>query len=130
MTVAVAHRFHLSREAYNAEVAQRWFDGPLSDARRNWCQFEEHQEELVAILLPYLRDPQCEDVGGTSRNPQGTLTAWLWVNCDGNPWIWDFCVHYQKCHLRRGLIAYCKQLIQAIEAAKAPAEGQLFLFEG
>lgn len=106
------------RKAYLDECAMRW-DGPaLMDARRNWRIFEEAHDALVAILVPYLRDNWIKDISGKCHNPDGTLTAWLW-KCSAdqeNWWIWDFCEHYQKCHLRRGLIAYAKQVIRELQA--------------
>lgn len=101
------------RAAYLIACGQRWSGAQLSDARRNWRVFEENNESIVAVLAPYLRDNFCEDLGGKKHNPEGTLTAWLWKcsDCPENWWVWDFCEHYQKCHLRRGLIEYCKQVI-------------------
>lgn len=101
------------RKAYNDAVALRWEGDCLRDAKRNWHRFEANYENLVAILRPYLRDCWCPDLAGESRNPRGTLTAWLWRCTDNNQnsWIWDFCNHYQRCHLRRGLIIYCKMVI-------------------
>ncbi|RRJ96812.1 hypothetical protein Ga0100231_023890 [Opitutaceae bacterium TAV4] len=106
------------REAYNAECALRWHSDCLRNARRNWNVFEAHYTELVEIIRPYLRDNSVKDIHDKSLNPQGTLTAWLWVNSDAHPWLWDFCEHYQKCHLRRGLIAYCKQVIGEIQSSE------------
>ncbi|AHF94036.1 hypothetical protein OPIT5_03945 [Opitutaceae bacterium TAV5] len=104
------------RKAYAEECALRWSGECLRDARRNWNVFEENYETLAEIIRTYLRDNYCEDLDGKAHNPSGTLTAWLWQCSDANPWIWGFCAHYQKCHLRRGLIAYCKQVIGEIQA--------------
>lgn len=103
----------VSRKEYMADVALRWHSEPLNNARRNWRTFQDHHDELCAILVPYVRDDCVEDMSGKCHNPDGTLTAWLWKNCEGesNPWIWDFCEHYQKVHLRRGIIQYCKQIL-------------------
>ena len=106
------------RKAYIDECAMRWDGECLRDARRNWQLFEEHYDELVAILTPYLRDSGVQDIAGKYHNPDHTLTSWLWTcsNAEGNGWTWDFCEHYQKCHLRRGLIAYAKQVIRELQA--------------
>lgn len=106
------------RKEYLRECEARWEGPALMDARRNWRIFEEAHDALVAILVPYLRDNWIKDISGKCHNPDGTLTAWLWkCSADSeNWWIWDFCEHYQKCHLRRGLIAYAKQVIREIEA--------------
>jgi hypothetical protein len=104
------------RRAYIEECAFRWQGECLRDARRNWNLFKEHHNEIVEILKPYLRDPCCEDLAGKMHNPSGTLTEWLWLNSERDPWIFDFCEHWQRCHLRRGLIAYCKQVISEIKA--------------
>ncbi len=101
------------RKAYLLECEARWSGPALMNARLNWRIFEENYEAIVGVLTPYLRDNMCEDLTGKMHNPEGTLTAWLWKVSDQkeNWWVWDFCEHYQKCHLRRGLIAYCKQVI-------------------
>ena len=104
------------RKAYVEECALRWHGECLRDARRNWKLFEEHHADLVELLKPYLRDPCCEDLAGKMHNPTGTLTEWLWLNSEREPWIFDFCEHWQRCHLRRGLIAYAKQVIREIQA--------------
>ncbi len=107
----------MNRAAYIEKCERRWHGECLSDARRNWNLFHGHHEELTAILLPYLRDPGVQDVHGKFHNPDYTLTSWLWKcsEADENRWIWDFCEHYQTCHLRRGLIAYCEQLLRDME---------------
>jgi len=104
------------RQAYIEECSLRWHGECLRDARRNWAIFEKHHEAVVAVLTPYLRDNWVEDIHGKIQNPDGTLTAWLWKCSDqkDNWWIWDFCEHYQTCHLRRGLIAYAKQVISEL----------------
>lgn len=106
------------RNAYLLECEARWEGPALMDARRNWRIFEEAHDSLVEILKPYLRDNWCHDINGKMLNPHGTLTAWLWECSDQkeNWWIWDFCEHYQKCHLRRGLIAYAKQVIGELKS--------------
>jgi hypothetical protein len=116
LAVSPGSRLQRDRKAYNAECAMRWHGEPLRDARHNWHTFEAHHAELVEILKPYLRDNVCEDLSGKMHNPDGTLTAWLWKNSEANPWLWSFCEHYQKCHLARGLIAYCKQVIGELSA--------------
>lgn len=106
------------RKAYVEECAGRWSGECLRNARSNWQLFEKHHAEIVAILTPYLRDPGLRDLSGKYHNPDYTLTSWLWTcsNAQEKWWIFDFCEHYQKCHLRRGLIAYCKQVIRELQS--------------
>lgn len=101
----------------------RWDGEAFLDAVKNWIVFEDHHEDIVGILAPYLRDCWVSGVGGEMHNPEGTLTAWLWKCSAAHSFIWDFCEHYQRAHLRRGLIAYCKQVIREIEAKPDPAAG-------
>lgn len=105
------------REKYVEEVRLRWSGECLANAKLNWHLFEEHHDDLVEILRPYLRDCWCEDLAGKMHNPEGSLTSWLWICTNANSWLWDFCNHYQKCFLRRGLIAYCKQVIAEMRSA-------------
>ena len=105
-----------SFKAYKAEVEMRWYGDPLWDALENWKLFEEHRADLKHIIRVYLRDNWVEGFCDDCYNPEGTLTAWLWQCSDRHWWLWDFCNHYQRCHLRRGAIAYSKQLINEIEA--------------
>jgi hypothetical protein len=113
------------RDAYREECSMRWSGDALRNARGNWETFEEHHADIVAVLEPYLRDSGCRDIAGNYHNPDHTLTGWLWKCSEAkeNWWIWDFCEHYQKCHLRRGIIQYCKQVIVEIKAAQDPAPG-------
>lgn len=69
-----------------------------------------------------------EDVSGKCHNPDGTLTALLWKMQEA--WqpdksclypLLDFCEHYQRVFLRRGLVIYCSMLLRLIEA-NAPGE--------
>lgn len=108
---------------YKEKCAMRWEGHCLQDAYHNWHLFTKHHDDLVEILRPYLADCFCPDLTGQSRNRDGTLTAWLWKCTEGqaNPWIWDFCNHYQRCHLRRGLIFYCEQLLSELKAIPEPA---------
>jgi hypothetical protein len=103
----------------------RWSGDAFRNARANWTMFEEHRADIVAVLEPYLRDSGCRDIAGNYHNPDHTLTGWLWKCSEAreNSWIWDFCAHYQKCHLSRGLIIYCKMVIVEIKAAQDPAPG-------
>ena len=104
-----------NRKAYVKEVKLRWDGEPLRDAVSNWRLFEEHHGEISEFVRMYLRDPFCADLSGKSHNPEGTLTSWFWKLSDANPFIWDFCEHYQTCHLRRGIIQYAKQIIAELK---------------
>lgn len=108
------------QQTYRDECAKLWDREALRNALANWILFQRHHANLVAILRPYLADSMVPDLAGTYQNPEGTLTAWLW-KCSAAPensWIWDFCEHYQKCHLSRGLIIYCKMLIAELKATE------------
>jgi hypothetical protein len=107
----------MDRIQYNKECATRWDREALQNAMANWSLFQEHRMDLVAILQPYLKDSGCRDLSGKYQNPNHTLTDWLWTcsAAPGNHWIWDFCAHYQTCHLARGIIPYCKQLIAELQ---------------
>jgi hypothetical protein len=115
----------MDRDLYKQECSHRWTGQALANAHANWRTFQEHRPALIAILLPYLRDSGCRDASGHYHNPTHTLTGWLWecTKAPENSWLWDFCDHYQKCHLSRGIIQYCKQLIAEIKATQDPTEG-------
>lgn len=117
----------MDKKAYIDECRGRWHSQQLRDCSANWGLFKRHHAELVEMLRPYLRDMFVRDTRGRCLNPNGTLTAWLWENTATHPWLFDFCEHYQQCHLRRGLLAYCKQVIAELEATQADPPGQLRL---
>jgi hypothetical protein len=70
----------------------------------------------------YHRDPVQEDQSGKCHNPDGTLTAFLWqlqlaIQPDRSclsPLL-DFCEHYQRVFLGRGLIIYCSMILRELE---------------
>lgn len=110
----------MDKKAYIEECRGRWHSKQLRDCSANWGIFKKHHAELVELLRPYLRDNFLTDLNGRCMNPAGSLTAWLWLNSESHTWLWDFCEHYQQCHLRRGLIAYCKQVIEEIRDTANP----------
>lgn len=114
-----------SLEQYQIQCGQRWVGTALADAHSNWELFERHHKDLVVILEPYLKDSGVHDLSGNSLNPRHTLTAWLWKCAESqeNSWIWDFCSHYQKAHLSRGLIQYCKMVIHEMKSKPDPFAG-------
>ena len=113
------------RKTYSDECGTRWGGDALRNARGNWTLLEERHDDIVAVLQPYLRDSGVRDIAGNYLNPDHTLTSWLWKCSEAkeNWWIWDFCDHYQKCHLRRGLIIYCKMVIAELKVAADSTPG-------
>lgn len=105
---------------YRLQCAHRWTGPALEDACANWELFEAHYADVAAIVKPYLKDNRVHDIVGRSLNPGGSLTSWLWqcAAAQENSWIWDFCSHYQRTHLARGIIPYCKMVIAEINATQ------------
>lgn len=109
-----------SRETYRTECEKRW-DGPaLRDARGNWEHWQEHHEALEEAMRKFKRDPMQEDMAGKFHNPTGRLTDFLWIlqtawKESGLAPLLDFCEHYQRVHLRRGLLIYCTMILREIE---------------
>ena len=124
----------LDRAHYNDQCALRWSGEPLRDARRNWHHYQGMQGDLVTALLAYKRNPMLHDGGEFYGNPDGTLTSFLWKLQDA--WqpdksclapLLDFCDHYQKIFLRRGLLIYCTTILRHLEAGEPlnPAQATL-----
>lgn len=107
----------MNRSTYIEECAIRWHGEYLENARHNWNLFQRNRETLETVLKPYLKDAWVPDLNGKHSNPNGTLTSWLWVCSKSHSWLVDFCEGTQTCHLSRGIIQYCKQLIAELEAA-------------
>ena len=108
------------RAHYNEQCELRWSGGPLRDAKRNWHHWLELHDDLENQLRRYKRDPQVH-----GYNPDGTLTSFLWKLQDA--WqpdksclfpLLDFCDHYQRIFLRRGLLIYCTMVLKALEAGE------------
>jgi len=112
-----------TRDTYRSECDQRWEGQSLRNARGNWSHWKSLHAELEKAMREYLRNPQQEDLTGKAHNPNGTLTDFLWTLQSAwqpnkaclAPFL-DFCEHYQKVHLRRGLVIYCTMLLREIEA--------------
>jgi hypothetical protein len=119
----------MNRRRYMEEVGIRWTGPALRDAKGNWRLFRAHQRDLLWIIKIYLRDPGVLDLNSKWHNPECTLTAWLW-KCSAaraNWWITDFCEHYQRFHLRRGIIEFSRQLIDRIKRPVRQNRNQLDL---
>jgi len=122
----------MNRDEYKSECRQRWSGGCLQDAYENWHHFEAFLESLTEAMRQYLHNPCLEDFSGKCHS-DGTLTQFLWnlqkgwYEPDmGSLWpLLDFCDHYQKVHLRRGLIIYCKQILRDIETPQEQDDAQL-----
>lgn len=110
------------RATYKAECEKRWHGDPLHDALANWKKWQELHDDLLEAMRSYKRNPGMVDMGGKYHNPDATLTSFLWKMqsawqpnpCRLDPLI-DFCDHYQRLFLRRGLLIYCAMLLRCIE---------------
>ncbi len=118
----------IDHKVYLEKCRERWSGAQYSDARANWSHFNAMHDDLVASLREFKRNPLLTDLAGQHHNPDGTLTAFLWklqgARSPNNGSLWplcDFCDHYQRVFLRRGLIVYCTLILRAIEAAEADA---------
>ena len=110
-----------ARQIYRAECRKRW-DGPaLMDAVGNWTHWESIRQELCEAMRQFRKNPHMTDLNG-KMHADGTLTDYLWKLQSAmqpdkgrlDPLL-DFCSHYQKCHLRRGLLVYCSILLKTFE---------------
>jgi hypothetical protein len=124
---------NIDRAAYREACAGRWHGEPLRNAFANWHDFEAMRGDLERCLRDFLHNPFTEDFSGTCHNRDGTLTSFLW-NLQ-SAWqpdksclrpLLDFCEHYQKIFLRRGLVIYCGMLLDAMREETASDEPQLF----
>lgn len=124
----------VDHDAYREECRARWEGPALSDALCRWRQWQELRPVLLQAMLRFKANPCGEQPDGSFTNGDGTLTSFLWSlqkdlqasPAHLNPLL-DFCNHYQKVHLARGLVIYCKALLRIIEAvagegARAPGE--------
>ncbi len=112
-TLAAALAAPLDREAYAEQCRRRWSGDALRDALGNWKNWQELRPTLNAGMRLY-------------REQDKSLTDFLWhfqaeITPDrSNLWpLIDFCEHYQKVHLRRGLIIYCSQILRVLESVDA-----------
>lgn len=111
-----------SRTTYVAECGRRWSGEALRDAIHNWNHWQELQTDLLEAMRQFHRNPMLQDVSGKCHNPDGTLTALLWKMQEAwqpdksrlSPLL-DFCDHFQKVFLRRGLVIYCSMLLRQLE---------------
>ncbi len=121
----------MSHKEYKAECVKRWHGIALRDALSNYEQWEEMQEYLTEAMRQYLRNPfqqnflEAAQTGEKCFNPSGSLNDFLW-NCQAalqpsrsrlDPLL-DFEEHYQKIFLRRGLIIYCKGILNEIQSGE------------
>ena len=73
-------------------------------------------------MRQFRKNPCMTDLNG-KMHADGTLTDYLWKLQSAmqpdqrriDPLL-DFCEHYQKVHLRRGLLIYCAILLKSFEA--------------
>jgi hypothetical protein len=112
----------VDRAEYRRLIAARWTGDALRDAARNHKAFAEIHDQLTDAMRAFARDPWKKDIHDRCLNPDGTLTAYLWklqeaIQPDKSclyPLL-DFCEHWQKCHLRRGVLQYCQLILREIE---------------
>lgn len=112
----------MTKKEYISKCRERWYGEALRDAVWNWEDWEGWREYLTEAMRQFLRDPFMTDLGGKRHNPTGYLTEFLW-RCQSavqknkyslNPFL-DFEEHYQKVFLRRGLIIYCRGLLDEMK---------------
>jgi len=112
----------LNREHYTEQCRKKYNRDPLRNALANWSHWEALKPDLLSAMKQYRRNPTLEDMVGVLHNPTGTLTDLLWkmqtawqpdASCLAP--LLDFCEHYRKVFLRRGLIIYCSMLLRQIE---------------
>ena len=109
------------RETYRQACRMRWDGEALRDAVGNWKHWKSINQELREAMRQFKRNPCMTDLNGMDH-ANGTLTDYLWKlqsamqpdPCRLDPLI-DFCEHYQKCHLRRGMLIYCTMLLKSFE---------------
>lgn len=111
----------MDRKKYLVECSKQWGGRALADARANWATFERLRNRLWLELAKFKRDPFFR-VDGAIKNPDGRLSGFLWAISDkfcqrpGDfPEVLDFEEHFQKFFLRRGLLIYCKQILDDID---------------
>ena len=110
------------RATYKEECEKRWHGECLRDALANWKQWQEIHAELLEAMRSYKRNPGMVDMAGT-WHADGSLTDFVWKMQSAwqpnksrlDPFL-DFCDHYQRVFLRRGLLIYCGMLLRSIEA--------------
>ena len=118
-----------AKRQYLEACAMRWSWPELSNAFSNWHAFEAMRDDLLDAMRKFRANPQMEDLSGKAHNPSGRLTDLLWTMQKAwqpdpaclRPFL-DFCDHYQKVFLRRGLVIYCSMLLRELEPVPAPGE--------
>ena len=106
---------------YCDECRKRWHGPALRDAFSNWSHWQSIRSDLLEAMRQFRRNPCMTDLNGKDH-ADGTLTDYLWTLQSAmqpdqrriDPLL-DFCEHYQKVHLRRGLLIYCTMLLRSFE---------------
>lgn len=109
----------MDRTAYFAECVNQWDGDQLQDALGNWETWQELHDDLLGAMRKFRSNPSMRDLSGKYHNPKGTLAALLWSMQEAwqpdnrrlDPLL-DFCEHYQRVFLRRGLVIYCTMLLR------------------
>lgn len=119
----------ISRQKYRDECAKRWHGSPFADALSNLDHWQALHDDLLEAMRSYNRNPCMKDLNGKCH-AEGTLTDFLWKT--QSAWepdrsrlapLLDFCDHHQEAFLGRGLIIYCKLLLEEIKATSDPVPG-------
>lgn len=111
-----------TRANYLASCRDRYCGWPLVNAAKAWSDFEEHRPAFLSWMEHYKADPILR-VGDKCHNPEGTLSALVWVmqtslNPDRSclsPCL-DFHDRSQKVFVRHGLIIYLTLLLKEVES--------------
>lgn len=121
----------LDKDTYAQKCRERWDSDPLRNAIANWERWQSLRGNLIEAMQVYLHNPHMIDLAG-KEHANGTLTDFLWKT--QTAWqpdrsrldpLLDFCNHYQKVFLRRGLLIYCELLLQSLQTP-ATTEPTLF----
>lgn len=98
-------RIYARRDEYIAACRQRWMGEQLDNAFRNFWAYQRMHRKLRAAMPEF-------------RRCHRSLHSFLWdLQERWNPDrsrldpLLDFCDHYQRVFLRRGLIIYCQMLL-------------------
>lgn len=118
-------------QRYLADCEQYYSARVIKDARRNWEHFQELEPRLRAALREFQNNQFQKDLAGRCHNASGSLTGFLWnlhtawqADRSRLDPLLDFCDHYQKVFLRRGLVSYCKLLLAELDAGPPPDPNQ------
>jgi hypothetical protein len=109
-TPAAKESIPFTREYYTMRCRAHWDREPLRDAIGNWSHFRELHEALSEAMRRF------------KSEGRGSLKPFLWdlqkqISPNQNTLhpLLDFCDHYQRIFLRRGLVIYCEMILAQLE---------------